>query len=163
MNPVVEHLQQNMVFYIIGGIAGIVGIYVTQRHSLPIIFHCVEMAFYCVLLHSCLHIAVAFASWFQAEAFVDINMPVRELEALIEERGPGLVTPLVKVWVRGDYNPDWLFFLEMGAFCLIIMGVTLFRPIDFGKKREAPPKPGERPGAAGRQQRPAGRAQQRRK
>lgn len=162
MNPLAEHVQQNLTFYVIGIVVGIACIYATQRHSLPIIFHVVEMGFYCLFAHSCIFIGAVFASWFQAEAFVG-SRSIEEVEAMGEGTAPLFATPLVKVWVRADYTPDWLYFLEIGVFCLIILGVALFRPIEFGKKREAPAKPGERPQAAGRFQRPTGHAQRRRK
>jgi len=104
-------------------------ILITRKYSLPAILYVVEYTAYCVVAHLTVGGLTRTFSWFKSqttfEALDDTGMEDRL----------GYTTPFnLDFWQKELYNPEWLFWLELGIAVALLYVVVMMRPLKFGGK-----------------------------
>ncbi len=126
-NDVIEHLPEQWGVYalLIACLAPI--LYLSRRHIGPLILWVGEIILYIGALHLLLHGIVRVARWFHMESAM-----------YFEDRGdPNWIVPIVGFWRPEEYHPEWLFYVQLAALCIITFLVFRSRPI----KPQKPPQP----------------------
>jgi hypothetical protein len=120
MEAVLAHLTDYWVAYAAGFVCLLPLLYVTRSYSVPIIFYTVEMLIYMGIMHVVMWVIVVTARWFKEQS---------SMKALGDpERAPEWQTPLLEFWQRAEYNPPFVFWVEVVLVGVIIVGVYRLRP-----------------------------------
>lgn len=124
MNALIEHVQQNLAIYAVGGTAFLVVFYIFRAKLVPIFYHFVEYLIYCVSTHFVLGGVVRLLSWFRAET---------SFQAVGDrETHSSFTTPLsMDFWRMELYAPQWVFFLEIAIAIGFLYVVMVIRPTRF--------------------------------
>lgn len=122
-----SHVEENIVAYSIGVVILVPVLYLTRKWSLPFLFYAIESLIYITIMHIVMHGFVKLVVWFYVNT---------QMRALRPDGTPAYVpdwqTPLVDFWNRGDYIPEWLFYLELSFSLIIILLVWRYRPPKLG-------------------------------
>ena len=102
-------------------------LYVSRRYVGPLILWVGETILYIGSLHLLLHGIVRLARWFHLESAMYFE----------ERTDPGWNVPIVGFWRPEEYNPEWLFYFQLAALCVITFLVFRLRPL----KVQKPPQP----------------------
>jgi len=113
-------------------------LYIFRRQVIPVVWYAAEIAIYLGLFHLLTYGVVRVAAWFKYESTF-----------MHEKLNPNWRTPLIAIWDREVYNPSWLFYFELAAAILILVGVFRYRPfrIQTVTHRTAPLRKGIAPQA----------------
>jgi len=137
LQPVIDHVTANAMFYGIGAVVAVIIIYFTRPYSVSIIFYAIEILIYLFSMHTAIHVIVRLLAWFSDQT---------TMKNVFEEGAQDAAewtTPWLEFWDRYTYEPSWILWLEM-VFAAIIIGlVHYFRPMKIQKKKQsgaAPPK-----------------------
>lgn len=127
--PLLDHVEAHAVYYIVGAVVLLPLLYFTKRYSIPLILYAVEISIYLTVIHVVVHYIVAFLRWFKEQSEAD---PIKA----------GLVTydwgtPMSKFWVREEYHPEFLFYMEVVFAVLILAAVLRFRPMKVQNVRKS--------------------------
>lgn len=126
MEAVLAHFTEYWIAYAAGLVCLLPILYVTRSYSLPIIFYTVEMVLYICIMHVVMWTLVIIAKWFKEQS---------SMRALGDpERAPEWQTPLLEFWVREEYNPPGLFWVEVVFVVVIIAAVYRYRPPKLKRK-----------------------------
>ncbi len=121
MEPLITHLQAYGVYYALGAVIVLPILYLTRRWSLSLIQWGVELCIYATIMHVVIHYIVAIAEWFNYES---------QMKMLKDERVHlGWETPLAYFWRRDEYNPTWIFWLEVIFLCVAVYLMYRWRPM----------------------------------
>lgn len=136
--PITLHVQEYGIVYFGAAIVVIPLLVVFRKYTLPVIYHGVEYLLYCAVAHILIGGLTRAFSWFRSEttfkAFDD-KTPVA-----------GFTTPLTNgFWQKDLYNPEWLFWFEIGVAVLLLYVVVVIRPVKFKHKpyKSRKPAPGQ--------------------
>lgn len=145
------HLEAYWFFYAAGLAVAIVVIAVTRKYSVPILAWVAEYVVYCGLFHAFLGGVVRFFAWFRDNTQMEWREEYKEVTTW--------QTPWTAFWNRQLYEPQWLFWVEVGFAVLILAAMIRYKPMKVqkigpkrevihkgGKPRYVPKKPGARPG-----------------
>ena len=103
-------------------------LFLFRRQVMPVLFYGGEMIVYCAVFHVVFHGIVRFFKWFRDEStFHNVDTSGAQIPQT------DFHTPLTRFWDRELYMPDFLFWVEMVAFALIIYCVFKYRPINYKK------------------------------
>lgn len=130
MNAVMEHLQHNLIPYIVLSVGLIIFIYATRRYSIPMIQYALEVIIYCAGMHIVVWaIASGAAAFKRASSF----------KALAADRDAAATwtTPILHFWKLEEYDPLWLSKLEMVFVAIILILVWRLRPMKIQKSTRA--------------------------
>jgi hypothetical protein len=131
MDAVIQYVQERWMGFAAGLICLGVVLYLTRRHSFPLMMWCAELLMYTFIMHTVVCGLVAVTAWFKFES--QMKMLVSE-----KERVPWNV-PFKAFWDRSLYNPSWLFYLEIALVIVMIAGMIYYKPMvvqKLGPKRE---------------------------
>lgn len=120
------NLSDPLVIGSLGAIVVLPIVLLTRKHSLPIIMYVVEYVAYCAIAHFLVGGVTRGFSWFKSqttfEALDDTGMDDRL----------GYTTPFsMDFWNRELYNPQWIFWLEVGIAVALLYVVIFMRPLKF--------------------------------
>lgn len=126
MDAAITHVQENPVAYGVILACLFPLLYITRRWTGPIFFHGVEIVLYSAIFHLTFAGAVRFLAWFrEASEFryweTDVN-------------ATRMTTPIANFWMKDQYSPEILFYIECVAFAIIVFIVVYFRPMNLGAK-----------------------------
>lgn len=136
MDAVLEHLQEHMAIYIVAAVVVLPLTYAFRQWTFPVIFHGLEGAFYFVCLHLVLGGMVRFFQYFKSET---------EMESALGTAGARapFTTPMnLDLWQRELYEPEWLFYVEIGLILAIAYVVLRMRPVNYKRKNRYTGKAG---------------------
>lgn len=119
MGIVAAHLQQYWIIYAIAGACLLPVLYATRRYSMPVLQWGVELAFCWGMLHVIIHYFIQMVKWFKLNTMMYWH----------DKIDPGWQTPLKRFWDRAEYNPEWLFYLEVLAAVLMVAAMIRYRPM----------------------------------
>jgi hypothetical protein len=151
VDAVLNHLQQHLVPYILLALGLVVIIFATRRYSLPIIQYTIEVLIYAAALHLLVWgVASGAAAFKRASSFQPLESQ-RQLEAT-------WTTPILHFWKLDEYEPAWLWKVELVGVAIVLYLVWKLRPIRIQKSTRATIPAGRRmagqgarvPGAFGR-------------
>jgi hypothetical protein len=132
--PVIAHLQEHAVLYIVLLVFVVPLLYFTRKYSLPIIFYTLETVIYLCSMHIATWLLVSLVRWFAENS---------SMKALREDGkpvdAPTWGTPFLNFWDRAAYDPKWLIYLEIALALIIMFLVWRYRPLRIkykGKKRQ---------------------------
>lgn len=129
MDELVAHFQDNAVGYGIGGVCLIPVIYVTRKYSVPLILYIVEFTIYAVAMHVVTWCVVTLTRWFKEQssmrALRDDGRP---------EDAPEWGTPLIEFWKREEYDPNWVWIVEVILLVIILGLMWRYRPMKIQRK-----------------------------
>jgi hypothetical protein len=136
--PIILHVQEYGIAYF--GIALVILplLVVFRKYTLPFIYHSVEYILYCAVAHVMIGGLVRAFSWFRSETTFksfDDSAPVASFK-----------TPIAQgFWQKELYNPEWLFWFEVGVAALLLYVVIFVRPVKFKQKpyKSKKPAPGQ--------------------
>lgn len=134
MEGVFEHLRQNLAVYAVVSVCIIPVLYIFRKHTVPVIFHGLEVLIYSVLAHLAFYGMVQFTWWFKSQSAMQLDANAQPY-----------TTPLTAFWVKDLYSPEALYYVEVGMFFLIIFVVAYFRPLKMGVKNQYKGKQGPPP------------------
>jgi hypothetical protein len=142
MDAVLASIQDKWMAYVAVILCSAPLLYIFRRRVVPIVWYTGEMVAYMAIFHLLLHGIVRLARWFKLEStFMTDKVDV------------GWDTPLFTFWDRGVYKPTWLFYFELVAAILIVVGVVRLRP--FTAQKTGMRKPVQTKGMAGMVRPPA--------
>ena len=119
--PILPHLKEYAILYIVG-VPVLIGIIaLTRRYSVPAIVFALEIVVFSGVMHCMVHLMVQIFSWFKNNSAMQM---VRD-----PERDVHWTTPLFRFWERETYEPGWVIWLEVALFCVILFLVYRFRPL----------------------------------
>lgn len=123
MDPIVQHLQDNLAVYAVAAAVLLPVAYVFRRQVVPFIYHTFEYLVYCTLTHILLGGFTRAASWFHEQTTFH--------NAIEAKRGPtNWTTPIsTNFWHKELYNPEWLFYMEIVLALGLLYVVVVIRPI----------------------------------
>lgn len=120
MEAVLAHFTEYWIAYAAGVVCLLPIIFVTRAYSVPILLYTVEMVLYICIMHVVMWTLVIIGKWFKEQS---------SMRALGDpERAPEWQTPLLEFWVREEYNPPAIFWVEVAFAVIIVVGVYRFRP-----------------------------------
>ncbi len=127
MDPIFEHIEANSIAYIAIGACLIPIFYLTRKYTAPLFFYILETVLYAGLFHLAFGGAVRFLAWFRdASKFRYWETSVEDLK---------FTTPLANFWMRDQYVPVALFYVECVALAIIVFIVVYFRPMNLGRNK----------------------------
>lgn len=119
--PILPHLKEYALLYIVG-IPILIGIAaLTRRYSVPAMVFALELVVFNAIMHSVVHVAVQIFAWFKNNSAMRM---VRDPELDIY-----WTTPLFRFWHAEAYDPGWVIWLEVVLFCVILFLIYRFRPL----------------------------------
>lgn len=123
MDPIVQHVQENLAMYAVIGVVLLPVAYVFRKQVVPFLYHTAEFLVYCALTHALLGGFTRAASWFREQTTFQ--------NAIEAKRGPtNWTTPLnFDLWQKELYNPQWLFYVEIALALGLLYVVVAIRPI----------------------------------
>ena len=128
MEAVIAHLQARWTAYLVVFIILLPALYVGRKQLGPAILWAIESVIYMVCLHAVIHYLVAILRWFKGEA---------TFRAIQEEKlDTGWNTPLLEFWKTDQYFPQWIAYVEIVFFLVIVVLVVRNRPHRFGSLQE---------------------------
>ncbi|PCJ56048.1 MAG: hypothetical protein COA73_12925 [Candidatus Hydrogenedentota bacterium] len=129
MNPIIEHLQNNMAVYIVAALAILPPFFYFRKYTFPTLYHTIEYVFYCGIVHYFFGGLMRVFTWFRGET------AFKNYDGSIDSGYTGYNTPLgFNFWDKAQYSPVGLFYAEI-VFALIILYVVIFlRPTSYRKR-----------------------------
>lgn len=119
--PILPHLKEFAVLYILG-IPLLIGlIVVTHRYSVPAIVFGLEIVVGAFLLHCMVHVSTQVFAWFKNNSAMRM---VRDPELDVH-----WTTPLLRFWELEKYDPRWIIWVEVGLVLLLLLAIYHFRPL----------------------------------
>jgi hypothetical protein len=113
------HIQENVVAYGVGAAILIPAVIFARKYLISYLWWPMEFLAYVVGFHVLVKAIVFCAGWFK----VSTRMYWESKTAT------GWQTPLYKVWDMQAYNPQWVFYLEMTVFALMLFFMIRYRPM----------------------------------
>lgn len=130
MEAVYEHVQENMVGYIVLAVVLLAVTVAFRKYTLPAIFYTIETSIYIVVFHTVFTGMVRFASWFRSQT------EIRSTRATASQYTGEFFTPMKEFWRKDLYSPEWLYYFEIAVIVAIIIIVIRYRPTAFGRKNK---------------------------
>ena len=131
MEPLVDHFKQYYGYYAMGALCVLPVIILFRRYSVPTIMYAMELCIYMALLHCLTYGVVVFASWFKDQS------TMKRARGLVgDDYNPGWKTPILEFWKRKEYNPEWLFYLEIALLFVVLVLMWKFRPLRARRPRK---------------------------
>lgn len=131
--PVVEHLKEYYLIYILFLGCAIPLVYVTRRYSVPFIFYATETIIYMMLMHAAVGVMTRVAAWFKDQSSMKRAFDIKGAPA------PEWTTPWLQFWDRELYKPETLFYVEIVFALIILTLVWRYRPMRVKRRPAAPP------------------------
>ncbi len=129
MEELMVHLQENVLGYGIGGVCLVPIIFITRKYSVPFILYIVEFSIYAVAIHLATGVLVRVTAWFKESS---------SMKALAEDGrpldAPDWTTPLIEFWKREEYNPAWVWKVEIALLVVVLMLMWRYRPMKIQRK-----------------------------
>ncbi len=145
MQPMLDHVSQNVVAYGVTSACVLAVVYVTRRQTLPYIMQLVEWVAYAVTVHFFVGGIVRFFAWFKdASALKNAGLEEALAQAVY-------TTPLFdRFWDRSLYEPEWIFFLELALILAAWIVAWKYRPVTWNKNyyKGKPGAPGAKAAAS---------------
>lgn len=136
MDVVIQHVQEHLAIYVTGGAVLLPLLYVFRYWTFPVLFHGSEIAFYLAIFHFITGGLVRFFWYFKSQTQMENALGPAEAQA-------NWTTPInLEFWKRDRYEPEWLFFFEIGAAVCILFLVYKFRPVKYNRKNRYKGKDG---------------------
>ncbi len=131
MDAVAAHLSEYYLYYLIGVAALLPVLYLTRRWSGPLVFYTLEIAVYLGFMHLVMWALVGLTRWFAENSSMKaLREDGRPIDA------PDWGTPLLEFWQQEEYQPGWVFYMEIVAALLIIGLVWRYRPMRVQRRKE---------------------------
>ncbi|MFP4172271.1 MAG: hypothetical protein ACLFV4_05100 [Candidatus Hydrogenedentota bacterium] len=127
MDELVNHVVERWQAYAITAAFALPPLVMLRRYVTPVLLPVLEIILYMTGLQIVLHGLVRVVRWFKLETAMYHT----------ERADPGWEVPLAEFWNLAAYNPEWLFYAQGAALCLVTYIVLRHRPIRTQKK----PKP----------------------
>jgi hypothetical protein len=119
--PIMPHLKEYAVLYIVG-IPVLIGlIAVTRRYSIPLLIFLLEIIVCGVVMHTLVHVITIIFAWFKNSSSMKM---VKTPEDVVN-----WTTPLLRFWQAELYNPTWIIWFEVILLVLILLLIYRFRPL----------------------------------
>ena len=145
MQTMLDHLSQNAIAYAVTLACIVPILYVSRRHTFPLIMQALEWTTYAIVVHFMVGGIVRFFAWFRdASSFKNAGVGTQE------EAEGGFSTPLFDhFWDRSYYEPQWLFYVELSILLVVLFLAWKYRPVTWNKNsyKGKPGAPGSK-GAA---------------
>ncbi len=126
MDIVLGHFQDFWIWYAAAAAVLIPMVFFTRRYSVPVLLWAVEYVVYCGLFHIVMHFFVMLVVWFKLETTPHYK----------DKIDPGWQTPLLAFWERAEYEPVWIFYVEI-VFLILLLGLMIrIRPMKVQKFRK---------------------------
>lgn len=129
MEELIAHFQENAMGYGIGAVCAAPIIYVTRKYSVPFILYILEFSIYATAMHVVFWLLVVVTKWFKEQS---------SMRALREdgkpEDAPEWATPLIEFWKKEDYNPSWIWIVEVVFLVIILLLMWRYRPMKIQRK-----------------------------
>lgn len=132
MDAVLGHFREHYKLYAGILLVSLPPILIFRRYTIPAILYTVEFVVYACLMHALLGGVIRLASWFKAESAMK-----RAFETAASVN-PNWKTPFKEFYDRSQYNPQWLFYVEIAALAAILVLMWKYRPLRVQKKRIQP-------------------------
>lgn len=130
MDTVVAHFRDNAQAYIIIGLCALPILIVTRKYSLPLIMYIVEYIIYLSITHSMIYAVLNLARWFKE------NSSMRALRADGKPvDAPTWKMPYIEFWKTVEYDPNWIWKVEIIVAILIFGAMWRYRPMKVQAKR----------------------------
>lgn len=129
--PLIEHVQDHYVAYIVGAVVALIVILVFHRYALPPVLKALELTGCVIAMHVVVGTFVRVLSWFKGAT------QFRGLKQSIEDVDPGFKTPFFEFWNKDLYEPPWVVYLELGFAAAIVVLILYFRPMVFSGKKKS--------------------------
>jgi len=136
MEAAIAHLQDNAIIYGVGAVFALPLIYLTRKYSVPAVLYALEFAIYAVAIHIATHLLVRVTRWFKESS---------SMQALREDGKPMDTpewgTPLMEFWLTEEYDPNWLWKVEVVFLVIALILMWRYRPMKVqrrsGRKTQA--------------------------
>ena len=129
MDALIVHLQENAILYGAIVVCGTPLIYVTRKFSVPTILYALEYSIYAAGMHLAMWCLVSVTRWFKESssmrALDDAGRP---------EDAPEWGTPLINFWERTEYDPEWIWKVEVALLVVILLLMWRYRPMKIQRK-----------------------------
>lgn len=132
LQPVLEHLAAFYPYYVFGALILLPFLFFTRRWTIPLIAYGAELIIYFSAMHVLMHVLVILARWFKENSSM---RALREDGKPID--APEWTTPLLNFWESVQYNPAFLFYVELVFVVLIFVLVLRLRPLKIQRVRKA--------------------------
>lgn len=142
LGPILPHLKEYAVFYIVGIPILLVIIVLTRRYSVPLIVFLFEFIVAACIMHALVHVNVLIFAWFKNSSSMQM---VRDPEDDVY-----WTTPMLHFWEWDIYSPQWVIWVEAVFLMAILLLIYRFRPLKpqyKHKSRYYKPKPASKTGA----------------
>lgn len=124
MEALVDHLRERWPAYAGLAVCSLPLVYIFRRQVVPVLLWSLEIVMYMAGIHLCLAGLVGLAGWFKSQTSMDYEKNVRT----------GWEVPIADFWNREQYNPAWIFYLELVLLALVIFLVFRYRPLRIQKR-----------------------------
>jgi hypothetical protein len=129
-DPVIQHLEEQWVYYAAGLAALVLIVTVFRRWALPALMWLLEFALYAVGLHIITSGVVRLARWFKYKSTMPQNIP--------EE--PNWHTPFLRFWDYENYRPQGILWFEIIALAALGFILLKMRPMKTQPTKRRRPK-----------------------
>ena len=126
MDTVIQHVEQNLAFYLLAVAFSAPLLYVFRKQAVPVIYHSIEYAIYCGVFHFFLGGLLRVGSWYRSET------SFKNADGSFAKEFTPFTTPLnLHFWEKELYQPQAVFYVEVVAAILILYVVIFIRPTRF--------------------------------
>ncbi|MBN2307674.1 MAG: hypothetical protein JXR94_01810 [Candidatus Hydrogenedentes bacterium] len=129
MDALTEHLHHYWKGYVALLVCVLPVLYLLRKQLVPIVGWACELLAYMAGLHVVIFAVMHTAAWFKYNTRMYWDAKTR----------PDWHMPLLQVWKHAEYNPGWVFYLELAALVAVIVFMIRYRPMRIQKggfKRE---------------------------
>lgn len=131
MDAVTAHFQDFYGYYIVGALVLLPLLFFTRKYSLPLILFSIESIIYMGLMHVFIGTVVRVTRWFKENSSM---RALREDGKPID--APEWTTPWIAFWDETQYDPQWIYYMEIVFCVLVVIAVFRFRPMKVQRNRE---------------------------
>lgn len=121
LSPLAPHFKEYMILYLLGVPIMIVIIALTRRYSIPLIIFLLELTIYSSIMHTIFHVIVRVFTWFKNSSSMKM---IRDPDDMVE-----WTTPLFSFWQIEQYDPNWLIYVEIVLFTIVLLLTIYIRPL----------------------------------
>lgn len=119
--PILPFLKENAVLLIVVALLLGVIFYFTRRYSVPALVFLLQIVVLSYVMHVFIFVLVKVSAWFKSTSSMRIIHD--------ETDHVYWTTPLLRFWEWEEYDPNWIIWLELVLFIVILVLVHRLRPL----------------------------------
>jgi len=122
------HVAENAIAYGVAAVFFVIFVFFTRRYTLPVILYAIETLIYLVIMHIVVAGLTSFFAWLHNSTSMQA----------VRTKSPDVDwdIPLIRFWYTEEYDPNWIYKMEIVFAVLILALVIRYRPMKIQRVRQ---------------------------